>query len=197
LNKHPDYLARVRQELMLNRPTRYPFSSYGSFIRVTQGQYLTRCTASLYQVLQDALGVERASTETGIILKATNGRPTEYQEGQRKLREAYFFTRNPRLAADAKRLRNYTCEVCGFNFCQHYGELGKDFAECHHKNPLSERPEELWSHILTTSLDDVAVVCANCHRMLHRQRPALRIESLRAHWVAAQAVTEQPSLPSV
>lgn len=75
---------------------------------------------------------------------------------------------NPRLAAEAKRQRDYTCEVCGFNFRQHYGPLGQEFAECHHKNSLSERPEELWSQALA----DVAVVCANCHRMLHRQRPA-------------------------
>ncbi|WP_205704306.1 HNH endonuclease [Hymenobacter sp. UV11] len=101
------------------------------------------------------------------------------------MREAYFFTRNPRLAAEAKRLRNYTCEVCSFNFRQHYGALGVGFAECHHKNPLAERPEELWSQALTTSLDDVVVVCANCHRMLHRQRPALSVEVLRTRWEAA------------
>ncbi|WP_198173028.1 HNH endonuclease [Hymenobacter ginkgonis] len=186
LNKHPDYLARVRQELVPNRPPRYPFSSYGPLIRVTQGQYLTRCTAHLYQVLQDALGVERTALD-GPSLPATTTttrRPTEYQEGQRKLREAYFFTRNPRLAAEAKRLHHYTCEVCGFNFEQHYGALGQDFAECHHKNPLAERPEELWAQGLTTSLDEVAVVCANCHRMLHRQRPALSVEALRAQWLA-------------
>jgi predicted HNH restriction endonuclease len=157
---------------------------------VTQGQYLTRCTALLYQVLQDALGLDTtplAAVTNLPTTPATARRPTEYQEGQRKLREAYFFTRNPRLAADAKRQRDYTCEVCSFNFRQHYGTLGQDFAECHHKNPLSERPEELWSHALTTSLDDVAVLCANCHRMLHRQRPALSVEALRAQWLAVHS----------
>jgi hypothetical protein len=190
LNRHPDYLARVRQELIPNRPARYPFSSYGSLIRVTQGQYLTRCTAPLYQVLQDALGLD--TTPLAVVTNvpdapATARRHTEYQEGQRKLREAYFFARNPRLAAEAKRQRDYTCEICSFNFRQQYGALGQDFAECHHKNPLSERPEELWSQVLTTSLDDVAVVCANCHRMLHRQRPALSVEALRAQWLAARS----------
>jgi hypothetical protein len=185
LNKQPDYLARVRQELVPNRPAHYPFSSYGPLIRVTQGQYLTRCTPHLYQVLQDALGLAHPSLETAPVPVGPVRRPTEYQEGQRKLREAYFFTRNPRLAAEAKRRRNYTCEVCSFNFRQHYGALGEGFAECHHKNPLAERPEELWSQALTTSLDDVAVVCANCHRMLHRQRPALSVEVLRTRWEAA------------
>lgn len=175
LHHHPDYLARIRAELLPNRPARYPFVKYGDVIRLTQGQYLTHCTFELYQVLQEALGYSGA---LALAVKPTPPRSAEYQEGKRKMRETIFFVRNPQLAADAKRRRNYTCEVCAFNFVKHYGELGKEFAECHHKNPLSERPEETWTHEVTTALDDVAVVCANCHRMLHRRRPALKVEEL-------------------
>jgi hypothetical protein len=31
----------------------------------------------------------------------------------------------------------------------------------------------------TTQLDDLALVCPNCHRMLHRSRPPLTVEALR------------------
>ena len=185
LNQQPDYLARIRAELQ-HRPLRYPFVTYGQeLVRLTQGQYLTRCTPLLYDVFREALGF---SGVPSIGVKTKAPKATDYQEGKRKLRETYFFVRNPKLAADAKRLRNHTCEVCAFNFRLYYGEHGQDYAECHHKNPLSERPEEMWTQEVTTSLDDVAVLCANCHRMLHRQRPAMSVEALIMIRQAAQAV---------
>ncbi len=66
------------------------------------------------------------------------------------------------------------CEVCDFDFARVYGDLGDGFAECHHLVPLSELPE-----VRTTRLTDLAIVCANCHRMLHRTRPAMAILELR------------------
>jgi 5-methylcytosine-specific restriction protein A len=53
------------------------------------------------------------------------------------------------------------CEVCGFDFFETYGERGNGFAECHHKLALSHGTR-------STYLRDLAVVCANCHRMFHR-----------------------------
>ena len=67
------------------------------------------------------------------------------------------------------------CEVCEFDFQTRYGKLGTGFAECHHKAPLSSLNERV-----KTRLIDLAVVCANCHRMLHRSRPMLSIISLKA-----------------
>jgi 5-methylcytosine-specific restriction enzyme A len=66
------------------------------------------------------------------------------------------------------------CEVCGFDFALVYGELGFGFAECHHTIPLSDLGE-----VRTTRLSDLAIVCANCHRMLHRGSHILTIEELR------------------
>ncbi|WP_019886667.1 HNH endonuclease [Streptomyces purpureus] len=54
------------------------------------------------------------------------------------------------------------CEVCGFDFSGVYGALGEGYVEVHHKTPL---------HIsgpCETELDDLAFLCANCHRMCHR-----------------------------
>jgi hypothetical protein len=56
------------------------------------------------------------------------------------------------------------CEVpgCGFDFEARYGELGRGYAQVHHLRPLavSGEPRE-------TTLADLAVVCANCHVMIH------------------------------
>ena len=66
------------------------------------------------------------------------------------------------------------CEACSFDFELKYGDRGKGFIESHHIKPL---------HTLTpgekTRLDDLALVCSNCHRILHAKRPWLTIEELR------------------
>jgi 5-methylcytosine-specific restriction protein A len=66
------------------------------------------------------------------------------------------------------------CEACDFDFLAFYGEVGRRFAECHHIIPLAEA-----AFIRKTRLADLAIVCANCHRMLHRSRPVLTIEALQ------------------
>jgi len=66
------------------------------------------------------------------------------------------------------------CEVCGFDFYHFYGEIGKAFIECHHKKPLSEIESEV-----TTTIEDLALVCSNCHRMLHREISTLSMEELK------------------
>jgi 5-methylcytosine-specific restriction enzyme A len=66
------------------------------------------------------------------------------------------------------------CEVCDMVFGAVYGPLGEGFAECHHTQPLAELPG-----VRATRLADLAVVCANCHRMLHRGKQRHNVESLR------------------
>ncbi len=66
------------------------------------------------------------------------------------------------------------CEACGFDFGDVYGEAGVGFAECHHRTPLESLLEES-----ETRIADLAIVCANCHRVLHR-RDGLTVEALKA-----------------
>jgi len=66
------------------------------------------------------------------------------------------------------------CEVCDFNFVEVYGKLGYGFAECHHTIPLAKLKENQ-----LTKLSDLAIVCSNCHRMLHKRDPLLSIDELR------------------
>ena len=72
------------------------------------------------------------------------------------------------------RTGSLACEACGFEFSRVYGPLGDGFAECHHRVPLAALEE-----LRRTRLSELAIVCANCHRMLHR-RPAYTVEQLRA-----------------
>ncbi len=85
--------------------------------------------------------------------------------------------RNPNLARDAKRIHGTTCAVCGFNYGERYGELGDGYIEAHHLTPfaeLSDRPTQL------DPARDFAVLCASCHRMVHRHRPPYELDAIRA-----------------
>lgn len=66
-----------------------------------------------------------------------------------------------------------SCEVCGFDFAATYGDRGTGFIECHHTRPVSEAVGQ------KTRLSDLALVCANCHRMIHARRPWLTVDELR------------------
>lgn len=67
------------------------------------------------------------------------------------------------------------CCVCDFDFAAMYGPVGEDFIEGHHTKPVSELEEGA-----TTKVSDIALVCANCHRMLHRKRPWLGVHDLQS-----------------
>ncbi|MFF0828146.1 EVE domain-containing protein [Brevibacillus sp. NPDC003359] len=102
----------------------------------------------------------------------------EYPEGKiafvlHKKRE-----RNPKLIKEAKRLfinkygRLY-CEACNFDFQKVYGDRGVDFIEGHHKKLISEMNEGE-----KTKVEDIAMLCSNCHRMIHR-KPIISVEELK------------------
>lgn len=86
--------------------------------------------------------------------------------------------RNSRLASDAKKFHGTTCMVCGFNFERRYGPRGRDYIEAHHVVPFAQLVKELEPVTLDPKTDFV-VVCANCHRMLHRSSPPLEPQQLR------------------
>ena len=74
-----------------------------------------------------------------------------------------------------------SCEVCGFDFKARYGDLGEGYAECHHTIPVSQLKKQQ-----KTKLSDLSILCANCHRMIHRSRPMLSIEQLKEQLLIVQ-----------
>lgn len=72
--------------------------------------------------------------------------------------------RNEKIAqVRAENAGRLPCQACGFDFFAAYGETGRDYAQVHHLNPLSDRTKPS-----STRLSDLAVLCANCHVMVHR-----------------------------
>lgn len=170
-----EYGEEIRRDLKDSEPQFYPFNSYGDEIRTVQGIYLARCSPRLFEIFLAALKIEEGAANPKDAVE--NHR--HYIEGRRSSAERYFFARNPNLVRDAKTAHGKRCQVCSFNFEDHFGSVAKDFIEAHHLNPLSERSENEWTEELRTSIDQIAVLCANCHRVAHRRRPAFTLDELR------------------
>ena len=98
-------------------------------------------------------------------------------EGGTKVFISTKVERDPSLRNDAFKAHGYNCAVCGFNFEKAYGVWGKNWAEVHHLVPISESKKEKRK---TDPKSDLAVLCANCHRMIHRKKGiALTISELK------------------
>lgn len=99
----------------------------------------------------------------------------EYFEGRKIERFSSYYERKLKLRTKAVLTHGTKCKACGFDYENFYGERGKDFIEVHHLFPISVLENE-------TRIDpesDMTVVCANCHRMIHRKRDrVLSIEEL-------------------
>lgn len=95
----------------------------------------------------------------------TNVNPNKtYEEGVEEVRqEKIDYTRNPQLRIDALAKYKYVCAVCGVDFENSiYGEYGTKCIEVHHILPISKGKRN-------STVDDVRVVCSNCHSIIHRQ----------------------------
>ena len=69
-----------------------------------------------------------------------------------------------------------------FDFQKIYGDIafnkqGEAYIEAHHLTPLSDLPEG--KSIQYNINDDFRVLCANCHKMVHRKNPQYTIDELK------------------
>lgn len=117
-------------------------------------------------------------TGTAYSVSSSDPEESEFPEGRVLYRVHRFHERNSDLVAKVKSIAKNSghleCSVCSFDFFKTYGEVGKDFIECHHTIPVSKLSEGM-----TTKIADMVLVCSNCHRMLHRRRPWLEVGQLK------------------
>jgi hypothetical protein len=194
---HPVKLGDVRRDSVLENASFTKSGAAGTVFPLTRRQSLhlaaltVRMNPSCGAILEEFLALAPVEIEEAVAalrrgdlnvnssLDPADLELCDTQEGRLALAIHVVRERSKRMTRRAKeahreRTGSLRCRICSFDFEVTYGELGKDFAEVHHAVPLSERPEEG----IATSLNDLVVVCANCHRMLHRQRPWLTVESL-------------------
>ena len=114
------------------------------------------------------------------------GREDVYEslaEGKKTKVYSTKYERNPRNREGAVRVHGMKCLICGFDFEENYGNVGRGFIEVHHKKPISSFEGEL----IIDPVQDMVCLCSNCHRMIHRKKGrTLSIDELRESYTSAQ-----------
>ena len=137
---------------------------------------------SMDDFLRDLLNLADFRKTADELIAAFSQKENEvFPEGRRIEKLHKSRERSSRVVALAKQKYsednkgNLPCEVCGFDFRSKYGDRGIHFIEAHHKVPLNKLDK---MKSTATKVEDLAMVCANCHRMLHR-KPLASIKDLR------------------
>jgi 5-methylcytosine-specific restriction protein A len=86
--------------------------------------------------------------------------------------------RNAKAAALAKKFHGTRCQGCGVDFSWIYGATGTGYIEAHHLKPLHTLDDG--ASVKMDVAEDFAVLCSNCHSMVHRNKPMLTLEQLRS-----------------
>lgn len=136
------------------------------------------------KITDPELSFEETATEwavlaAGMMLSLLNVVPVEpevtgYADGQEKQVLANRYERNRLNRELCLQANGYICRICGFDFEQKYGMIGKHFINVHHIEQLSLAGG---AHVIDP-VNDLIPVCPNCHAMLHTQTPPLLPEQL-------------------
>lgn len=103
-----------------------------------------------------------------------------FEEGEEVIFEHLTHERNAEVVALAKNLFKEShngkiyCSNCGFDFSVRYGERGIDFIEAHHIKPVSEMTDGN-----LTRVEDLVLLCSNCHSIVHLKKPWLSMKELK------------------
>ena len=101
--------------------------------------------------------------------------PERYWEGALRRITVDAYERDPRARKACLAHHGTKCILCGFNFEEIFGPLGKGFIHVHHVRPLAEIGEKY----IVDPITDLVPICPNCHAMIHRKSPVLTINEMR------------------
>lgn len=126
-------------------------------------------------------GYVRVLDEVTLLSVDLDVHELEANEGHRQLVMHLRRERNQAVVRRKKKqATSLNCQACGFSFRSVYGDLAAEYCEVHHLVSLAEAETAT-----TTRLRDLAILCANCHRVVHLRNPPHSLEELSALLAAA------------
>jgi 5-methylcytosine-specific restriction protein A len=167
-------VARKTADLATNRPGYGGTPTRGGELDKRVIEDFLRDEGAMHK-LALAIRQAEASGEFAVVAAADDDGTAEGRLLTRRHihRERSAGLRRRKLAAIRRSGRPLACEVCDFDFEQTYGDRGRGYIECHHIVPLHV------GGLVVTRLGDLALICANCHRMIHARSPWLSPGELR------------------
>jgi hypothetical protein len=177
---HAEFQAMVTDETVaaakIKSSRRWNFTMKEDRLRVTHGAgYLDVAPYHGVPLLIEA-AASVASTATAPV--ALRFQLAAVLEGLAKEYRVVSRSRSAGLREAALRASGGVCEACGVNFGALLGGLGARALQVHHKNQLASANAEV-----VTSVRDLAVLCANCHSLVHANPDELMsVEHLQDLW---------------
>jgi len=98
-----------------------------------------------------------------------------YPEGATQRVSKNAFERNSKARQTCISHYGPRCVICGFDFGAFYGDAFQGHTHVHHLRDLATIGKEYE----VDPVQDLRPVCPNCHSMLHTERPAMSIDTLR------------------
>jgi hypothetical protein len=148
-----------------NRGQTHPISNLENRIGLTEPELQQR----IWELFDEYLDPEFAQVSEEDLFPAID---FGEKEGDREIRNHVrqeIVRRNSAIVIRAKREAlkkgngRVQCECCNFDFLTTYRTIGSEFIEAHHRIHLAKGER-------ITRVEDLALVCSNCHRMLHRKK---------------------------
>lgn len=158
--------------------------AHGEALKAEENSILIRTTADQVNELQERIfGLTNAASATK--MEEAEAQPAVEEEEifgveGRLLARIHVFKERDKVFATrvkkfykAKNGGKLTCEACGLDPVAMYGNMGERCLEAHHRVPIEQlQPDSI------TRVDDMAVVCASCHRIIHSRKPCIPVEEL-------------------
>jgi hypothetical protein len=149
---------------------------------VLEGKFLEYChKLGLQPKVKGSFGVDRKYWELVLEedFKENEALVGGFPEGKIIERLHRFRERDSRVIQIAKdnfkkKYGRIFCQICEIDFEEKYGQIGSDFIEAHHTMPVGKMPPDY-----KTKPDEIAMLCPNCHRMIHKRRPWLEMPDLK------------------
>lgn len=169
------FVSRVKM-----RPVGIPLSS---FLKRSDGTPLRpgRSPAVVCYAPRGAPHAESSDQAQDESLAGIEGR-LRLQFVRHRSREAKL--RKAKIADVMRKKGTLACEIsgCRFNFLLEYGAIGEGYAQVHHLDPLGRRkaPSQ-------TPLARLAIVCGNCHAMIHYRGECRSLREIAAAMADARS----------
>ena len=155
----------------------------GRIDRKVNSHQIRRTANDMIAIKTDLFGHTNAASATTLIAVATKpeveAEEISGKEG-RLLTRLHVYRERDRIFA--KKVRKHheaatggrlVCHACSSVPATLYGPRGNFAIEAHHKVPIEQlQPDSI------TLIRDMAMLCANCHRVVHSQRPCLTVEAV-------------------